>query len=261
MKAGRVRVNGAEHDVIAREDGSLQTDSGLELDQGDVEWLPPVHGTVVCAALNYREQLAELAPRFSKPPHGQPPKTPVLFIKPENTLTGHGRPVQVPDGIASVQPGPALAVVVGRTACRVSAGHAMDFVKGYTLFNDFSLPEDSYYRPPVRSKCTDTWGPLGPYVVGVDEVPDVSDLELHLSINGELKQSGSTSHLVWPIPVLMEFITGFMTLHENDILVTGFPAGRVDASVGDQVRVEVDSIGYLDSRVVSESEYLATAPA
>ncbi len=255
MKTGRVVSGGVSHMVSVQADGSLLTATGEVLDSERVQWLAPAHGMVICAALNYRTHLAQLNARFQEAPYAKPPQNPVLFVKPENTLTGHCRAVQVPDGVPAIQPGPALALVIGRMAQGVKADEAMAFIKGYTLFNDFSLPEESFFRPPVRDKCFDSAGPLGPLVVSVDEAPDPTDLEVRLFLNGELKQSGRTSDLVWSIPSLMESITGFMTLREDDILVTGFPAGRVDAVVGDSVEVEVEGVGRLESRLVSEREY------
>lgn len=255
MKTGKVISGGVSHVVSVQGDGSLLTATGEVLDGECVQWLPPAHGMIICAALNYRSHLAQLDARFHESPYGKPPQNPVLFIKPENTLNGHRCTVQIPDDVTAIQPGPALALVIGRMARCVKADDAVAFIKGYTLFNDFSLPEESFFRPPVRGKCFDSSGPLGPIVVGVDEAPDPGDLEVLLHVNGELRQSARTSDLVWSIPLLMESVTDFMTLREDDILVTGFPAGRVDAVAGDSVAVEVEGIGRLESEIVSESEY------
>ena len=257
MKTGRVRSGGAGHDISVQPDGSLLSGTGPVLDAAEVEWLAPAHGMIICAAVNYRSHLAQLEARFHQAPYGQPPRHPVFFIKPENTLIGHGGAVQVPANVPAIRPGPSLALVIGRTARRIKAGNVMDFIKGYTLFNDFSLPEDSYFRPPVRAKCFDSAGPLGPLVVSRDAAPEPADLEVRLYLNGELKQSGRTSDLVWGIPALLESLTGFMTLREDDIVATGFPAGRVDAAVGDRVTVEVEGIGRLENHLVSEAEYYA----
>lgn len=206
----------------------------------------PPHGTVFGVALNFAAEVKELA---------EPPKSPVLFIKPENTITGHGALVQHPDGVAAIQPGPALAFVMGKRARRVSRDDAFDYIRGYTLFNDFSLPETSYFRPPVRAKCFDTFGPLGPCVVARGQLAHPHDVTLRTWVNGVKVQEASTRDLVWRIPELIESISSFLTLEENDVIATGFPPGRVDVRAGDTVTVEAAGIGELTSYVVTEREY------
>ena len=201
---------------------------------------------VIGVALNFASEIAELS---------DPPKTPVLFIKPENTLTSHLSPVLHPDGVSAIQPGPSLAAVMARRARRVDRREAFDFVKGYTLFNDFSLKETSLFRPPVRTKCFDSFGPLGPAVVSRVAVSDPHDLTLRCLVNGEIRQEGTTRNLVWKIPELIEFITSFLTLEEDDAIAIGVPPGRVDVVAGDRVTVAADGFPSLTSRVVTEGEY------
>src|SRR3990172_3288377 len=156
---------------------------------------------VIGVALNFASEISGLA---------DPPKTPVLFIKPENTLTSHLSPVLPPDGGSAIQPRPPRAAVMARRARRVDRREAFDFVKGYTLFNDFSLKETSHFRPPVRTKCFDSFGPLGPAVVSRDAIHDPHNVTLRCRVNGEIRQEGSTRNLVWKIPELIELITSFM---------------------------------------------------
>lgn len=207
--------------------------------------LPPPHGTVIGVALNFRSHLEGL--HFD-----EPPETPALFLKPENCITGHLSPVPYPAGVESIQPGPALAVVIGKTARRVRAEDAFSIVKGYTLFNDFTLPEESYFRPPVRTKCFDCFGPLGPIVIGRRDVADPHDVTLRTWVNGELRQEGSTRELVFKIPELVEAITSFMTLREDDVIATGFPPGRVDVRAGDTVTISAEGLFELTNPVVAE---------
>jgi 5-oxopent-3-ene-1,2,5-tricarboxylate decarboxylase/2-hydroxyhepta-2,4-diene-1,7-dioate isomerase len=201
---------------------------------------------VIGVALNFASEISGLA---------EPPKTPVLFLKPENTLTSHLAPVLHPDGVPAIQPGPSLAVVMARRARRVDRSEAFDFVKGYTLFNDFSLKETSLFRPPVRTKCFDSFGPLGPAVIGRDELSGPHDLTLRCLVNGEVRQEGTTRDLVWKIPELIEFITSFMTLEEDDAIAIGVPPGRVDVVAGDRVTIEADGFPSLTSQVVTERAY------
>ena len=201
---------------------------------------------IIGVALNFASEISGLA---------DPPKAPVLFIKPENTLTSHLSPVLHPDGVPAIQPGPSLAVVIGRRARRVDRRDAFDFVKGYTLFNDFSLKETSHFRPPVRTKCFDSFGPLGPTVVSRSAIRDPHDVTLRCRVNGELRQEGTTRDLVWRIPELIELITSFMTLEEDDAIATGVPPGRVDVVAGDVVTIEAVGLLELTNSVVTESEY------
>jgi len=206
---------------------------------------------VIGVALNFASEISGLA---------TPPKAPVLYIKPANTLTSHLSPVLHPDGVPAIQPGPSLAVVMGRGARRVPREKAFDCVKGYTLLNDFSLKEESQFRPPVRTKCFDSFGPLGPAVLSRDRVTDPYDVTLRCRVNGELRQEGSTRDLVWRIPELIEVITSFMTLDEDDAIALGVPPGRVDVVAGETVTVEAVGFLELTNAVVTESEYRRKEP-
>jgi 5-oxopent-3-ene-1,2,5-tricarboxylate decarboxylase/2-hydroxyhepta-2,4-diene-1,7-dioate isomerase len=198
---------------------------------------------VIGVALNFTSEVAAL---------DSPPKSPVLYIKPANTLTSHLAPVPLPDGVPAIQPGPSLAVVLARRARRVDRLRALEYVKGYTLFNDFSLKETSFFRPPVRSKCFDSFGPFGPEVIPLDDPHDVT---LRCRVNGEIRQEGSTRDLAVRIPELIESITSFLTLEEGDAIATGVPPGRVDVVAGDAVTVEAVGALALTSYVVSEEEF------
>jgi 5-oxopent-3-ene-1,2,5-tricarboxylate decarboxylase/2-hydroxyhepta-2,4-diene-1,7-dioate isomerase len=206
---------------------------------------------VIGVALNFASEISGLA---------DPPKTPVLYVKPANTITSHLSPVLHPDGFPAIQPGPSLAVVMGRRARRLGRSEALDFVEGYTLLNDFSLKETSHFRPPVRAKGFDSFGPLGPSVVPRNKVADPHDVTLRCRVNGELVQEGTTRDLVWRIPELIEAITSFMTLEEGDAIATGVPPGRVDVVAGDVVTIEAVGLLELTNPVVAESEYRKKDP-
>ncbi len=206
---------------------------------------------VIGVALNFASEISGLA---------EPPRTPVLYVKPANSLSSHLSPVLHPDGIPAIQPGPSLAFVMARRARGVERSEALAFVKGYTLFNDFSLKETSHFRPPVRTKCFDSFGPLGPSVVPSDQVSDPHDITLRCRVNGALVQEATTRDLVWSIPELIEAITSFMTLEEGDAIATGVPPGRVDVVAGDVVTIEAVGLLELTNPVVTESEYRRKDP-
>ncbi|MBP5102089.1 fumarylacetoacetate hydrolase family protein [Pseudomonas protegens] len=209
-------------------------------------------GTLFGVALNYQGLLQSHLQSFTQPPYQKPPVKPVLFIKTPNTRNSHEAPVVFPQGVERLQPGPALGVVIGKRASRVRLEDALEHVAGYTIINEFSLPEDSYYRPAVKAKCRDGFCALGPELVPAAEVPDPHALSLELWVNGERVQHNSTANLVRSIPQLIAEISEFMTLHPGDVLITGTPEGRVDVRPGDRVEVQISGLGRLANTIVAE---------
>lgn len=209
-------------------------------------------GTLFGVALNYQGLLRSHLEEFQQPPYQKPPVKPVLFIKTANTRNGHGLPVVFPAGVERLQPGPALGVVIGKDASRVSEAEAMSHVAGYLIVNEFSLPEDSYYRPAVKAKCRDGFCPIGPELVPASQIANPNALGIRLLVNGELRQQNSTANWVRNIPQLIAELSEFMTLHAGDVLITGTPEGRVDVQPGDIVAVEIDGLGRLVNTVVAE---------
>lgn len=208
-------------------------------------------GTLFGIALNYQGLLQSRLEEFQQPPYQKPPVKPVLFIKTPNTRNGDGQPVVAPAG-ERLQPGPALGVVIGKDASRVSEAEAMDHVAGYLIVNEFSLPEDSYYRPAVKAKCRDGFCPIGPQLVPASQIATPNALGIRLLVNGELRQENSTANWVRSIPQLIAELSEFMTLHQGDVLITGTPEGRVDVQPGDTVAVEIDGLGRLSNTVIAE---------
>ncbi|MEK8080082.1 fumarylacetoacetate hydrolase family protein [Pseudomonas sp. XK-1] len=209
-------------------------------------------GTLFGIALNYQGLLRSRLEEFQQPPYQKPPVKPVLFIKTSNTRNGHDQPVVFPAGVERLQPGPALGVVIGKDASRVSETEAMNHVAGYLIVNEFSLPEDSYYRPSVKAKCRDGFCPIGPELVPASQIANPNALGIRLLVNGELRQQNNTANWVRNIPQLIAELSEFMTLHAGDVLITGTPEGRVDVQPGDTVAVEIDGLGRLVNTVVAE---------
>jgi len=209
-------------------------------------------GTLFGVALNYQGLLQQHLAAFNEPPYKQPPVKPVLFIKTPNTRNQHDRPVTYPSAVDRLQPGPALGVVIGKDASRVSVENALSHVAGYTIVNEFSLPEDSYYRPAVKAKCRDGFCSIGPELVPAAQVPAPQALEIRLLVNGELRQHNNTANCVRSVAQLIAEISEFMTLHAGDVLITGTPEGRVDVLPGDRVTVEIDGLGQLINTIVAE---------
>jgi len=212
----------------------------------------PAVGTVYGVVLNDRRLLQQWLAEFSSAPYQKPPQAPVLFIKTPNTLNDHGGQVVQPRG-ERLQPGPTLGVVIGRDASRIKADDALGHVAGYLAANEFSLPEDSYYRPAVKAKCRDGFCVLGTQVPAAD-IPEPGRLGIRLLVNGQVRQTGSTGDWVRPLSQLIEEITRFMTLYAGDVLLTGTPPGRVDVQPGDEVVVDIDGLAQLKNTIVAEND-------
>jgi len=209
------------------------------------------YGTLFGVALNDQDLFDSLLPTFHQAPYKQPPTHPVLFIKTPNTRNHHGGQVARPMG-ERLQPGPALGVVMGKAASRVTAQDALAYVAGYTIVNEFSLPEDSYYRPAIKAKCRDGFCALGPNVTPVAAISNPQALGIRLFVNGHIRQQGSTARQVRSAAVLIAQLSTFMTLNAGDVLITGTPPGRVDVRPGDTVAVEIDGLGRLENTVIEE---------
>lgn len=202
-------------------------------------------GRVYGTLLNHRSALQLIGAAADAPPYKAAPQAPVLFIKPRNTLTTG--PVAIPTDVTELEIGACLGVVIGRTACAVSQAKALDFVAGYLIVNDVSVPHDVYYRPSIRFKARDGFCPMGPAVVPRAAVSNPNNLQIKVFVDGELRQSASTADLVRPVARLLADVTDFMTLSPGDVLAVGAaaPAPRVHA--GQTVAIEIDSVGRLET--------------
>ncbi|MDQ0189133.1 fumarylacetoacetate hydrolase family protein [Alicyclobacillus cycloheptanicus] len=212
----------------------------------------PVSGTVYGTLLNYQGALAALGGAVHEPPYQEPPKAPILYIKPANTHIACGMPIPCPHGVDALEMGAALGIVMGRPATRVPPSEALSYVHGYTIVNDVSIPHASYYRPAIREKARDGFCPIGPWVVHREAVPNPDDVGIRVYVNRELRQENTTRNLIRAVPQLIADVTEFMTLSAGDVLLVGVPEGAPLAAVGDTVRIEIDHIGALQNAIVPE---------
>lgn len=245
MKHARFIAEGREQTGVVQEPLIIAT-SGKEYQIKDIEvWLPPIKpNTMIGLALNYADHADELG--LEKPPE------PVLFVKPNSSLIGNRGSIVYPNGATYMHYENELAVVIGKHGRNIKAGDAFDYVSGYTIANDVTVRDfvNNYYRPPVRAKGHDSFGPMGPYFVDKEDIPDVKNLELRSYVNDELKQQGNTKDLMRDIPEIIEFISSFMTLSPNDVILTGTPKGLSHIYPGDIVRLEIDGLGALENTVI-----------
>ena len=210
--------------------------------------------------LNFRNELAALGGAVNEKPYNQPPRAPVLYVKPANTWIGAGGLIPLPAGEPVLQPGVSVGIVFGRPTIRVGEPEALDHVAGYCVINDVRLPHESYYRPALKQLCRDGFCAIGTHVVPRDEIADVDALRLRTYVNGSLCHEATTADLVRPVARLIAEVSGFMSFAAGDILMVGVPHGRPAAREGDFVCVEVEGIGHVENPVIAESR-LCGAPA
>lgn len=211
----------------------------------------PRPGKVIAVGLNYRDHAGEARVAL--------PEQPVTFAKFPSCLIGPGEAIRIPSGLRTVDYEAELAVVIGRSAYRVGADDALDFVSGYTCLNDVT-DRDTQRRDGQwsRSKSFDTFGPVGPVIVPASEVPDPQALSISARLNGEVVQSGHTSQMVHGVADLIAFISRGMTLDPGDVIATGTPDGvgafkenPLYMSAGDEISIEIEGIGVLTNPVVA----------
>lgn len=242
-------------------EGKLQNDQQIEISGNtyshhDLHLNAPVNGTIYGVLLNYKGTLEELGNQMYEPPHKQPPQAPILYIKPANTINAPNHYVPMPIGETQLEVGASLGIVIGKTACKVSESDAMNYVKGFTIANDVSIPHESVYRPAVKYKSRDGFCPVGPWIVEKNAITCPDKLSLQVYVNGELCQENTTINLVRSIPKLIQDVTEFMTLNEGDMLMTGVPEQAPLVKIGDQVRISIEGIGVLENTITSEETWM-----
>ena len=211
--------------------------------------VPPyrLSGTVYGALLNHHTALQALGDAIHRPPYDRAPQAPVLYLKPRNTLAADGAPVAVPPGVGELEIGASLGVVIGRPACRLSADRALEFVAGYLIVNDVSVPHLPYYRPSIPFKARDGFCPLGPRVVARAALSNPDALTIRVFIDGELRQTAVTAELVRPVAKLLADVTDFMTLLPGDVVAVGVASPAPRIRTGQQARIEIDGLGRLEN--------------
>lgn len=221
--------------------------------RADAYWYAPVPrpGKLICIGLNYRDHAAE-----SNMPI---PERPVVFSKFATAVIDPGEAVVLPATSTQVDYEAELAVVIGRRAKNVSADRALDYVLGYTCFNDVSARDFQFADGQwQRGKSCDTFAPMGPMIITADAVPDPHKLSIKLILNGKTMQDSNTDQLIFGVPQLIEFLSETITLEPGDVIATGTPAGvgfarkpPVFLQPGDEMVVEIESVGKLNNPVVS----------
>lgn len=229
--------------------------ASLPLVEGSPRYGVPVNGVskFIAVGLNFADHAAE-----SNLPI---PEEPVLFTKAVSCLTGPNDPVMIPKGSLKTDWEVELGVVIGTRARYVTEAEALDYVAGYVLINDVSERAFQIERGGTwdKGKGCDTFGPIGPWLVTKDEVPDPQNLRLWLSVDGVMRQDGSTKTMIFPVAELVSYVSQFMSLQPGDVITTGTPAGvgmgikpePVFLKVGQTMRLGIDGLGEQTQKVVA----------
>jgi 2-keto-4-pentenoate hydratase/2-oxohepta-3-ene-1,7-dioic acid hydratase in catechol pathway len=208
-------------------------------------------GKFICIGLNYSDHAAESGMEV--------PKEPVVFMKATSAITGPNDAVMIPRDSKKTDWEVELGVVIGREARYVEEEDALSYVAGYCVVNDlseraFQLEGTGQW---VKGKSADTFGPIGPWLVTTDEIPDPQKLRLWLEVNGKRYQDGSTSTMVFGVAHLVSYLSRFMSLQPGDIISTGTPPGVGLGQKpprylhpGDVMRLGIDGLGQQEQRVI-----------
>jgi len=233
------------------------------LDLGALPWVegaprigPPV-GTVpkfLAIGLNYRDHAEET---------GLPvPDIPVVFAKASSCVSGPNDPVLAPPNFRRMDYEVELAVIIGSRAKNISEADALAHIAGYAICNDISERSLQKGGPGewIKAKSYDTFGPLGPWLVTTDEIPDPQKLSLALDLNGERMQTGSTETMIFGVAALVSYVSKYMTLVPGDVITTGTPPGvgmgrnpRVFLKPGDEIHATISGLGEQRFKVVAEN--------
>ncbi|HMJ24323.1 MAG TPA: fumarylacetoacetate hydrolase family protein [Pyrinomonadaceae bacterium] len=222
--------------------------AGFSLDS--IEFLPATYpGKILAIGRNYVDHAIEGG--------AEPPKAPLLFNKLSNSLNAHGASIVLPTISSQVDYEAELAVVIGRTAKRVSESEALEHVFGYSLINDVSARDLQFGDGQwTRGKSLDTFAPLGPFITTRDEIEDVQALKIEGILNGEVMQSSNTARMIFKVAYLISYLSQGITLEPGDVIATGTPEGvgifrkpPVLLKAGDVFEVRIEKLGTLRNPV------------
>lgn len=243
----------AKEDALAKlENGKLSLlGSGIVYKLGKVRVMAPLlnPGKIICIGWNYLKHADEAGSKL--------PEEPVFFNKFATSIIGPDASIILPAVSKQVDYEAELAVVIGKRGKWITEEEAMEYVAGYTAFNDISARDLQFKDQWVKGKALDTFAPLGPFLVTKDEVPDPHNLRIRLLLNDQVMQDASTGIMIFKIPTLISFLSQLFTLEPGDIIATGTPEGvgftrdpRVFLKPGDRLTVSIERVGELNNPVV-----------
>lgn len=252
--------------VIDDLDGAALSPQSLGTLRGlDVSTLPAVDGqprlgtpvavvpNFIGIGLNYRDHAKETGSDI--------PTEPVVFFKSRTSIVGPNDDTTVPKGAVKMDYEAELGIVIGTGGTYISEEDALSHVAGFTIVNDVSERSYQFERNGTwdKGKAFDTFGPIGPWVVTTDEIPDVQALRIWLEVNGKTRQDSSTAQMIFGVAKIVSYVSNFLTLHPGDVIATGTPSGVAVGmkpepqwiKAGDTVRVGIDGLGEQQQTLVA----------
>ena len=209
-------------------------------------------GKFICIGLNYSDHAAEADMVV--------PSEPIIFAKATSAICGPNDNIEIPRGASTTDWEIELGVVIGRQAKYIDESEALDYVAGYCLVNDVSERDFQINRQGqwIKGKSADTFGPIGPWLVTRDEVPDPQNLTMYLDVNGKRMQTGSTVTMIFSVAYIVSYLSKFMSLQPGDIIATGTPPGvgfgkkpfPVYLKPGDKIQLSIQGLGQQNQNVV-----------
>ena len=255
-------------DLVDDIGGDILTDQGLAgIAEADLASLPAVEvdrygpcvgnvGKFICIGLNYSDHAEESG--LAVPPE------PVIFAKATSAICGPNDTVELPRGSKATDWEVELGVVIGKQAKYINEADALDHVAGYCVINDISERDFQNKRAGqwTKGKSADTFGPIGPWLVTRDEVPDPQNLSMYLDVNAKRRQDGSTNTMVFGVAHLVSYLSQFMSLQPGDIISTGTPPGvgmgikpePVYLKVGDKMELGIEGLGVQHQNVMAATK-------
>jgi 2,4-diketo-3-deoxy-L-fuconate hydrolase len=258
-----IQVDGTNYDVSAfggdyneqffEENGLARLEEFVKANHGTLIAVP--EGTrlgspiarpskILCIGLNYRDHAEETGAKI--------PEEPIIFMKSTTSLCGPNDDIIIPKNSKKTDWEVELGIVIGKRASYVEEADALGYVAGYVLHNDVSEREFQLERGGTwdKGKGCDTFAPMGPFLATADEIEDINNARLWLSVNGKMYQDGNTSNLIFNIPYIISYVSQFMTLLPGDVISTGTPAGvglgfnpPIFLQPGDVVELGADGLG------------------
>tara|TARA_B100000287_G_scaffold228563_1_gene215473 strand:+ start:889 stop:1731 length:843 start_codon:yes stop_codon:yes gene_type:complete len=251
-------------DVIDDINGSTISPDGLnKINQIDISSLPLVSdnprigpcvgsvGKFLCIGLNYSDHAAETG--------AEAPPEPILFQKATSAIIGPNDDVEIPKNSNATDWEVELGIIIGKKAKYIEEGSSQDYIAGYCVVNDVSERDFQAKRAGqwTKGKSCDTFGPIGPYLVTKDEVPDPQDLSMTLDVNGQRMQDGSTKTMIFSVNHIVHYLSQFMSLNPGDVIATGTPPGvglgmkpPMFLKSGDTMKLSIQGLGEQNQKCI-----------
>lgn len=245
-----------ENDFLKRAQSAISDNFLPKVNLREIEIAAPVPhpGKIICIGLNYRDHAEESGMAI--------PTSPIVFSKFSSCAVGSNHPIILPKKSEEVDYEAELAFIIGRRAKRVKKEDAMNYVFGYTNFNDVSARDFQFADGQwQRGKSCDTFAPMGKFIATTDEIKDPHNLQIQFRLNGETLQNSNTNQLIFNIPEIIEFLSESITLEPGDVVATGTPPGvgfarkpPIYLKEGDLAEVEIEGLGILSNPVKKDEE-------